>query len=662
MLACCLLWLSAVISLSPLAAQTGQDCPTVPLERDINFQVNLGEAACAFSDESREMGLRDILSNRQGLLFAPVPGGLVDFGFSSGRLWVQVRLKNATDETGTWWVTHDIPVARTLNVHLIPENGGADAARELLALTDRDRFGARPIAHRHLVSEVTLLPNETVTLVVDYTSAQATEMPLFAESVPLFFKRTQAENVEIIALTALVLGMGLISTVYLFGLTGRPAFAYGSYVLSGVALLVHMEGYAFQFIWPNWPALNQVALPVIATTFVALGTFFVDRFTQSASHNPKLHLIAVALIVILGIVALLAPLLVAADWFKFFLLATILLGTMMQVILAVTAMHRRQSGARLLVLGFGALAASISFGVIGYLTEGLFEQEIAGRAIRFGFLVEAAAFSAAIALRVRATRAERDASLKEQLRLFEDRLNLSEALRRAEEDRQRASRAAERSQEALASTAHDIRQPLAALQMALSDGSAEPDQFARSLEYLDDIVRSGLENHSTPLGTGDRDPPSSNARERFSANVVLKNIDAMFVAEAAQKAVKLNVVDCSAYIIADPLALMRIVGNLVSNALQHATPQRIVVGCRRVSGGICFEVHDNGNGISKQELERILKRGHKGPESEGHGLGLAIISDLATVQGFHFELTSTPAHGTVARVLVPNPAAHRSDH
>lgn len=631
-------------------------CPTVMLTPDTSFHMDLGKNACVFADESRTLSLSDIVAPETAQRFTPVPGGLIDFGFGSSRFWVTVALENTDASTGTWWVTHDIPVAESLNVRLQRTDPEATNGR-LLSLTDRSPFGARSIAHRHLVSEITLGPFERATLIIDYTSAQATEMPLFVESVPRFFARTQAETVENIALTALVLGMGLISTIYLYGLAGRPSIAYGTYVLSGVLLLIHMEGYAFQYIWPNWPALNQVALPITATLFVALGTNFVSRFVQSERHHPKLSRLAVPLIGILVATSAASPFLVTYDWFKHAILIFVLSGTLMQVVLATAAYLRKQSGSGALLLGFGLLAGSISFGAVGYLTEGLFEQEVAGRAIRFGFLAEAVAFSAAIALLVRATRQQRDASLQAQLQLSEDQLKLSEALRLAEEDRQEASQAAARSRAALATAAHDMRQPLAALQMALRSGAPERGQLSSSLGYLEDIVQRGLETNMAPVGAGDAEPPTGLQEERFEANLILRNLEAMFAAEAAQRGVQLTVVACSEMVVADPLAVMRILGNLVSNALQHGEPDRVLVGCRRSADGIRFEVYDDGLGVSETKLSSYFAPGNKGKNSDGHGLGLAIVYELAVDAGMEFTLTSSNGRGTQAKVGVQYPRA-----
>ena len=636
---------------APVLAQAISTCPVAKLGDASDFHIDLGGYACIHADGDRVLTLENIANGDAMSLFRPSQGGLIDFGFDDSRIWVTVHVENTEDHISTWWVTHDIPVADTLNVHLVQAEIGVT---ELLALRGSDPFSARPIAHRHLVSAITLPPNGAATLVIDYTSAQATEMPLFVETLPQFLNRVQAETTGIATLTALVFGMGLISTMYLYGLDERPALAYGAYVLAGVALLVHMEGYTFQYVWPNAPGFNEMALAYISLALVALGLFFVDRFTHARGHFPRLHQATVALIFVLCMLAVLAAPMIDMIWFKNTVLLAVCLGMGLQVLLACAAMARGQSGARLLVLGFGALGATITFGAVGYLTEGLFKQELAGSAIRLGFLLEAIAFSFAIALRIRASRRERDYALQEQVRLSEERLNLSEALRQAEDDRRNAAKAAVRSQEALASTAHDLRQPLASLQMALASGPAAQDRVSHSLKYLEEIVRFGLEEHAMPLGTGDANPPSRNATEPFHANLVLDNINAMFGEEAEGKNVAFRVLPCSAQLVSNPLALMRCVGNLVSNALQHAQASRVIVGCRRTPcGSVRFEVHDNGQGMSDHDLTQNLARGRKGVGSDGHGLGLAIVTDIASENGLKVAIRSIPKRGTCACIEVP---------
>ncbi|MGR3502172.1 sensor histidine kinase [Pseudaestuariivita sp.] len=633
-----LLWAQAAAGSTP--------CGEVALEPDAAFRADLGPFACVLADDSGSVRL-DHVTGEGGAELEPVPGGLVDFGFGTARYWVRVDLRNASTAPGLWWVTHDLPSAKMLRVRLVPEGA---APRTLLSLEEGAPFTARPIAHRHLVSEVALAAGQRASLVIDYETGQATEMPLTIEAVPSFVARTQTETVRIIAVIALALGIGLINTLYLYGFDGRPAIAYGGYVATSVLLLVHMDGFGFQHLYPNWPAFNDVGVAVIGLASIALGTLFLDVFTEAHRHSPRLHAASLTLAAALvGLAALSVPYLETVSYKLAGLIGAALL-TGLQLWLIGAAIRRGQAGAWLLLLGFGALSAGIMVGVLGYLTEGLFEQEWAGTAIRAGFAMEAAAFSAAIALRIRAARRERSRLLREKLRASEERLRLSEALRRAEEDRSRAADAARRSSEALANAAHDIRQPLTSLQMALR-GSAETEaDIAGSLDYIEGIVRDGLEAGAHPLGTGDANPAPQAAAEVFAASVVLRNVAAMFDADAAARDTRLQVIPCDALLCADPLAVMRILSNLVSNALTHANASRVLVGCRSRGPQLRFEVHDDGVGMAP---ELLAARGARGPASEGYGLGLTIVEELAVARGFAFSIRSAPGEGTVTTLAVP---------
>jgi len=205
------IWLASWAA--PMAAQG--NCPTAQLALDKSFRADLGAFVCVLVDEDLALTIDDITAPETSEMLKPVETGLIDFGFGAARYWVRVNLQNPSDEAGTWWITHDLPIPDEMNVRLVREGGQVET---LLELAKADPFGARTIPHRHLMSVVSFAPNEQATLVIDYRTSQSTQMPIFAESVSEFLGRAQSETGSHIALIALILGMGLISTLY-FGST-----------------------------------------------------------------------------------------------------------------------------------------------------------------------------------------------------------------------------------------------------------------------------------------------------------------------------------------------------------------------------------------------------------------------------------------------------------
>lgn len=642
----CLLWVMAC------AGMAQASCGTAQLVPERSFYVDLGPMVCVLEDKDRAYDLDRILTPDVSDTFKPVPTGLVDFGFNPSRFWVRTTLQNAGETTGTWWVTHDMPIFDSMRVRLVMADG---SVQNLLTLAGDAPFGARPIPHRHLVSSITLDPGEQAELVIDYITGLGTQMPVFAESIDHFVERTQTEMTNHLMLIAVLLGMGLISTLYFYSLEGPAGLIYGAYVLSAAGFLINAESYGFQFLYPNAVEFYRNAYPVLGLCTLAFGTWFISRLTRTQDTSRLLNWSAAASVTMLLFLVVTAPLFLTFTWYKIGSLAASVFASIAQVAIIVSALRRKQSGAWLLLIAFIVTGIAIAFTMRGYMTMGLFPQELAGSGMRLGFFLEGLAYSGAIALRIRDARRARDRSLREQLQLSQESLRLSKAVQKADAERQQAERDAYRSRIALSSAAHDIRQPLTSLQMLVAEGKNANADITGSLSYIEDIVAKGLS--SAPLGAGSPDPVSHGAKERFSLALVLQNVGAMFASEAQKTGVDLRVVTSTSQVVVDPLSLMRMTSNLVSNALKHAQASRIIVGCRRSANGITIEVHDNGQGMTPDALAALSKRGAKGAESGGHGLGLAIAQDLADQQHITFDLTSMPGRGTVAHIFISHEVA-----
>lgn len=111
----------------------------------------------------------------------------------------------------------------------------------------------------------------------------------------------------------------------------------------------------------------------------------------------------------------------------------------------------------------------------------------------------------------------------------------------------------------------------------------------------------------------------------------------------------------AAEVSADPDALLRILLNLVDNAVA-ATANRpnptITVTCRRSPRQVTVGVEDNGIGIPPEQRERVFEPLFS-TKPEGSGMGLAIVQRLVAKMGGSTRLDSTPGAGTRVEVVLP---------
>ncbi len=101
----------------------------------------------------------------------------------------------------------------------------------------------------------------------------------------------------------------------------------------------------------------------------------------------------------------------------------------------------------------------------------------------------------------------------------------------------------------------------------------------------------------------------------------------------------------------DPVKLIRILNNVMSNALKFTEVGQVSLMVRRESEDtLLFRIEDTGSGISKQDLSRVFERfvriSKKGT-TRGTGLGLSLAKELVALLGGRIWVESEENVGTV---------------
>ncbi|UCE82213.1 MAG: response regulator [Deltaproteobacteria bacterium] len=102
--------------------------------------------------------------------------------------------------------------------------------------------------------------------------------------------------------------------------------------------------------------------------------------------------------------------------------------------------------------------------------------------------------------------------------------------------------------------------------------------------------------------------------------------------------------------------------NLVSNAIDACRPEicgheqgRVTLStCTHPGWAVCFEVKDNGCGITAKDKEKLFTTFFSTKGADGTGLGLLNVQKIAKEHGGHIEVESVPAEGSTFRLLLPS--------
>ncbi len=112
-------------------------------------------------------------------------------------------------------------------------------------------------------------------------------------------------------------------------------------------------------------------------------------------------------------------------------------------------------------------------------------------------------------------------------------------------------------------------------------------------------------------------------------------------------------------IIADGVRLLRLVDNLLANALAHTSAGGAVkITATQVNDQIRVAVEDSGEGMTAEQVDHAFERYYRGSDARsrkgtGTGLGLAISRAIARAHGGELLAQSKPGEGTTLTLFLP---------
>ncbi|MCU6711727.1 HAMP domain-containing histidine kinase [Paenibacillus sp. J5C_2022] len=123
--------------------------------------------------------------------------------------------------------------------------------------------------------------------------------------------------------------------------------------------------------------------------------------------------------------------------------------------------------------------------------------------------------------------------------------------------------------------------------------------------------------------------------------------------------VDVGIPDEAAYVYGNEEALLRILDNLISNAVRYGADGSYIGLLVKLTGEeVRIEVTDRGRGIQESDLDRVFERLYTLDDSrnrnfQGSGLGLTITKRLAERMKGCIELASEPGVQTTFTVVIP---------
>jgi len=201
----------------------------------------------------------------------------------------------------------------------------------------------------------------------------------------------------------------------------------------------------------------------------------------------------------------------------------------------------------------------------------------------------------------------------------------------------------------LAGVSHDLRTPLSRIRLGIEmlEDKADTDLVAGLVQDIDDIdaaINQFLDFARAGQGESVVNDGDLNAIVRSTGERYARSGKAVTMQLAELPPLPLR-----------PLAIHRLVANLIDNALRHGNG-KVEVRTAMGPGRAIIDVLDRGPGIPPEAVEQMMRpftRIDSARSGSGTGLGLAIVERIARMHGGDVKLMPREGGGLQARVELP---------
>lgn len=192
--------------------------------------------------------------------FKPLTSDNLNLGFTTSNYWVNFNLENTTNNPIVYYLETARPITNEANLYKL-----TDSETLLLKSGDQIPFNQRQVQHRNTVFKFELQPNVISSFYLHLSSdGETINVPLNLYTEAQFWQVNYSQQLFLGLFYGILFLAGIVYLFFYSSLSEKTFLYYSSYVLSIAFLQGALDGFIFQYIFPEAGFFNSKAVLITA--------------------------------------------------------------------------------------------------------------------------------------------------------------------------------------------------------------------------------------------------------------------------------------------------------------------------------------------------------------------------------------------------------------
>ena len=244
-----------------------------------NKPLVISSSLLIYEDESNQLTIKEAISKE----FTPTSSQVPNLGISESTFWIKIPIQNLSDQTQLM-LNLSLPTLDKVEFYFPISTNTYNSIKTGEELP----FYNRKYKDPNYLFDISIPKGKTNTFYLKISSKEAIQLPINLGTKNVIYN--QIKNRDI--LSGIYFGIMLVMILYnLFVYLSVKDKSYIYYVVYIVLILLtqtSLQGYPFQYLWPNHPLVAQNSLFIFPSLVGIASMAFMNVFLRIKSYNSTL--------------------------------------------------------------------------------------------------------------------------------------------------------------------------------------------------------------------------------------------------------------------------------------------------------------------------------------------------------------------------------------